>query len=260
MRGYHTDVPSRDLALARYRPRWLSAFWLSHAVAPAAAFGLLMAFILGRHLDGPIARSWAYDAARGWIGAHSWWAETVIHTGGRALIRLIAIAALVTWGVTFFSARHRHRRRGALYVVLGMLLSIGLVGLLKDLTNVDCPWNLSSFGGDQPYLSLFERRPPGLPHAACFPGAHSSSGFALMCFYFLLRDRSRRGALWALAGAVLVGVLFAFGQEARGAHFISHDLTSAMIVWWVLLALYVAPPLSPHHRRTAFARKPGARP
>jgi membrane-associated PAP2 superfamily phosphatase len=59
-----------------------------------------------------------------------------------------------------------------------------------------------------------------------------------VCFYFLLRDRSRRVARWALASAIAIGVAFSIGQEARGAHFLSHDLTSAAIVWFVQLALY----------------------
>jgi len=30
----------------------------------------------------------------------------------------------------------------------------------------------------------------------------------------------------------------AFGQQARGTNFLLHDLTSAVLVWYVLLALY----------------------
>jgi membrane-associated PAP2 superfamily phosphatase len=56
--------------------------------------------------------------------------------------------------------------------------------------------------------------------------------------YFLLRDRSRRQAALALLGAILVGVIFSLGQQARGAHFLSHDLASAVIVWFVQLVLY----------------------
>jgi membrane-associated PAP2 superfamily phosphatase len=109
---------------------------------------------------------------------------------------------------------------------------------LKSVTNVDCPWDLERYGGSRPYVSLFGDRPDELPRARCFPGAHSSSGFALMCFYFLFRDSRRRAAQVALAGGLLAGAVFAFGQQARGAHFLSHDLTSAVLVWYVLLALY----------------------
>ena len=58
------------------------------------------------------------------------------------------------------------------------------------------------------------------------------------CFYFVFRDRSRRLARWMLAAAIAVGIAFSIGQEARGAHFLSHDLTSAAIVWFVQLGLY----------------------
>ena len=59
-----------------------------------------------------------------------------------------------------------------------------------------------------------------------------------MAFYFVLRERHRGRAWCALALAILVGALFSFGQEARGAHFLSHDLWSAFIVWFIELALY----------------------
>jgi membrane-associated PAP2 superfamily phosphatase len=119
-----------------------------------------------------------------------------------------------------------------------MLLAMLIVGGLKSITNVDCPWNLSGFGGHNDYFALFADRPDALKRAQCFPGAHASSGFALFAFYFVFRDRSRRLARWALAGAIAVGVAFSIGQEARGAHFLSHDLASAAIVWFVQLGLY----------------------
>ena len=119
-----------------------------------------------------------------------------------------------------------------------MVLSIAIVGGLKSITNVDCPWDLIGFGGQNPYVPLFADRPDTLARARCFPGAHASSGFALMCFYFMWRDRSPRLARWALALGIGVGVVFSIGQEARGAHFVSHDLVSAAIVWCVQLALY----------------------
>jgi len=33
--------------------------------------------------------------------------------------------------------------------------------------------------------------------------------------------------------------MYSIGQEARGAHFISHDLAAAAIVWFTQLLLYV---------------------
>jgi membrane-associated PAP2 superfamily phosphatase len=87
-------------------------------------------------------------------------------------------------------------------------------------------------------VHLFAERPNGLPRARCFPGGHSSSGFALFGLYFLCLKRSRRQALAALALAITIGGLFALGQEARGAHFLSHDIWSAAIVWFACLGVF----------------------
>ncbi len=48
----------------------------------------------------------------------------------------------------------------------------------------------------------------------------------------------RRLALAGLGIALGLGMLFSFGQQARGAHFLSHDLWSAFIAWTICLALY----------------------
>lgn len=218
-----------------------STFWRNHAYLPLGA--LLLAFVLIEvlGLDRKLAHALYFDdATRSWVagGARGWWAHKVVHDGGRWVVRAIAAGALVGWALSFVWTRARAWRRSAGFVFLALALSTGIVGLLKVSTNVDCPWDLSEFGGDKPYVTLFGDRPNDLPRGECFPGAHSSSGFALVCFYFLWRDQSRRKARWALLGAIAVGVLFSFAQEARGAHFLSHDLASATLVWAVQLALY----------------------
>jgi membrane-associated PAP2 superfamily phosphatase len=211
-------------------------FWITHAVLPFAVYLAAMAVIV----DTGIADALFFDRSRGiWIGAHTWWAEAWIHTGGRNLVRAITLGAALLLVGSYVRDRLRPLRRAASFVVLAILLSTGISGILKHVTNVDCPWSLAGFGGDRPYVPLFGDRPDALPQAACFPGAHSSSGFALICFYFLLRNRSRRSAAAALAAGIAAGALFAFGQEARGAHFFSHDLTSAVLVWYVQLGLYL---------------------
>lgn len=213
---------------------------LRHFVLPNAIYSLVMGALVLGDLDRRIAGSWAYIAGSGWIGQDRWWANDLIHAGGHALVCLIGLCALAAWIASFLSAKWRPRRRASLYAVLGLALTTGLVGLIKIESNTDCPWSLEGFGGNRPYVSVFESRPDALPAAGCFPGAHSSSGFALLGFYFLLRDRRPRAAKRALAAALLIGTVFAFGQEARGAHFLSHDLTSAMIAWDVLLGLYLS--------------------
>lgn len=222
-------------------PGALPAFWRQHAWWPLLGFVSCFAMLEVLSLDRVLAQAWFFNVHSGhWLGTGTgeWWARGLLHTGGRWLVRGTAAAALAIWILSFADVRLRDWRRPAGFMLLAILLSTGIAGGLKAVTNVDCPWDLAGFGGHNPYVALFADRPDALPRARCFPGAHSSSGFALVCFYFLWRDRSRRLARWALAGALAVGAAFSIGQEARGAHFLSHDLTSAAIVWFVQLALY----------------------
>lgn len=216
----------------------MSAFWRSHALWPLAAYVAAMVLLAGLHYDTSIAQHWFYDAAGGWLGRDAFWAEELVHTGGGATVRAVGLATLAAWLASWKVARLESWRRALLYFLLAIALTNGLTGLLKHVTNIDCPWDLEAFGGRFPYIGLFADRPDALRHAACFPGAHSASGFALVALYFVLRDL-RPGKAWiGLAVGLGLGTVFAFAQEARGAHFLSHDLTSAAIAWLTSLALY----------------------
>jgi membrane-associated PAP2 superfamily phosphatase len=225
-------------------------FWNRHAWVPLILFVPLFTVVEWTGLDRILAHALFYDPVHRWLGegAGGWWAHGVIHNGGRWLARTVAGTALVLWTGSFLSVRMRHWRRSAGFVFISMAAAVLIVGGLKLVTNVDCPWDLAEFGGDRPYFGLFAARPHGLPTAQCFPGAHSSSGFALVCFYFVYRDRSRRIAAAALVGALAVWAVFAIAQEARGAHFLSHDLASLAVVWFVQLGLYVKLLREPHER------------
>jgi membrane-associated PAP2 superfamily phosphatase len=219
-----------------------STFWRWHFLVPALIFALLFAAFELLDLDRTLAHALYFDeGTQHWLGkgAGDWWARRLLHSGGRWVVRVVAAGALTVWALSHVTPRLVPWRRDARFVVIAILASIVTVGLLKSITNVDCPWDLADFGGSNPYIKLFADRPDWLPRTRCFPGAHSSSGFALLCFYFVLRDRSAAVARGALIGALLVGVAFSIGQEARGAHFLSHDLASGAIVWFIQLALYV---------------------
>jgi len=214
-------------------------FWRSHAWIPAAVFAVALVAIAALDLDRRIADASFFDAASGtWIGADRWWAVDLIHSGGALFVRIAGLAALSAWAASFRLPRFRSLRAGAGYVVLGLVLVTSTVGGLKQVTGVDCPRDVAGFGGNRAYAPLLADPPDGHARGHCYPGAHASSGFALMAFYFALRDRRPRLARRLLAGAIATGVVFSIGQQARGAHFLSHDLTSAAIAWFLLLALW----------------------
>jgi membrane-associated PAP2 superfamily phosphatase len=215
-------------------------FYVRHAMAPALALlAVVLAFQLWS-IDTRIAELWAFDSLhQRWLGHGHWWAEELLHHDGRDAILLLIGGLLGTLGAGVLVPRLQAVRSTALYLLVSIALAWGLVGLLKHVTNVPCPWSIAGFGGLRPHVGLFDPRPSGYAPAACFPGAHSASGFALFAFYFAWRERRPQRARWAFAIALLIGALFAFGQEARGAHFLSHDLCSAFVSWFVTLATYL---------------------
>ncbi len=216
-----------------------ATFYWRHLRVPLVAFVLLATVLATTTLDLSIAHALYFDEAQSrWIGASSWWANELIHHGGTWLMRGVAASALALYAMTWTRPQLRELRRPALYFFVSVVLSVGLVGLLKTLTNVDCPRDLTEFGGAFPFIHLFEHRPAALRHAQCFPAAHASSGYALLALYFVFRERSRLAARLGLAAGVSLGLIFGIAQQARGAHFLSHDVWSAMIVWTVSLSLY----------------------
>lgn len=201
---------------------------------------MLLATVLGTtSIDVRIAQTLFFDAAHGrWVGADSWWINEFLHTGGRWAIRAIVLAGVGLCIAADWDHRLRPLRRPLAYCVVAMVLSIGLVGALKTVTNVDCPWDLDVFGGRYPFVPLFVDRAGALPQGYCFPAAHAGSGYALLALYFGLRERSAALARLCLGLGLATGLVFGLAQQARGAHFLSHDVWSAFITWMIALTLY----------------------
>jgi membrane-associated PAP2 superfamily phosphatase len=213
--------------------------WWAHLRIPLAVFLVLASVFATTHTDLAIARALYFDpGTMSWVGAHNWWVNVFIHTGGRWAVRVIIAAGLTLLVVTWIKDDLRELRRPAAYFVVATVLSVGIVGLLKILTNVDCPWDVRDFGGRFPYVELFADRPDGLRRAQCFPAAHASSGYALVALYFAFRERHAQLARLGLGVAIATGLLFGVAQQARGAHFASHDLWSAFLVWLTSLSVY----------------------
>jgi membrane-associated PAP2 superfamily phosphatase len=99
-----------------------------------------------------------------------------------------------------------------------------------------CPNDLIQYGGNLPYLQLFDALPIGVAMGKCFPGGHASGGFALMAFYFAFRDMRPKFAQSMLMFSLSLGFVMGWAQMMRGEHFLSHNLWSAWVVWAICLA------------------------
>jgi membrane-associated PAP2 superfamily phosphatase len=207
-------------------------------LAPLVALLSALAVIALTNLDVDLARWLFFDeSSRQWRGASSWVANELLHTGGRWLVRASVAASILVWLATF-SGIAPNCRRAAAFFALAVVFTVAITGWLKTVTNVDCPWDLTVFGGQYPYVPLFADRPDELRYGLCFPAAHASAGYALMALYFVFVERHPSLARAGLAVGIALGLAFGLAQQSRGAHFLSHDLWSAMIAWVVPATLY----------------------
>lgn len=175
-----------------------------------------------------------YDAgAKEFPARHAFWAEAILHRGGIWLVVLTAVTALGVAAASLRLPQWRPYGREAVFVLLCMALSTGMVAVVKQSTDIDCPWDVADYGGENAYVHVFQAKHSGSVRNHCFPGAHSSGGFSLIALAFVLASRRHRLARIALAGTFVLGLGFAATQWARGAHFPSHDLWSAIVAWSV---------------------------
>jgi len=129
----------------------------------------------------------------------------------------------------------KNYQRGLIVVLLSVLIIPSVVGALKATTNVACPKHLVNYGGEIPYIGVFEAYPQSLSLTGtyrCFPAGHASGGFALMALYFLAKSRRRRTQL--LSFGIFLGWLTGGYKMLIGDHFLSHTLVTMILAWLLI--------------------------
>ena len=217
-------TPSRPFAFT---------FWLA---LPLAAMGLLLA-IDPAPLDFWITRHF-YVPGSGFVARNNYWLETVLHDRAKTVVIVFVLALGVALAASARLAALRPWRGPLAYALLAIILSTAVVPPLKVVSAVQCPWDLSDFGGSETFSPLLAARPPTEHPGRCWPGGHASSGFSLIALFFALRDRRPRLARGLLAGALAFGSLLAAGRMMQGAHFLSHNLWTLLIDWSICLLVY----------------------
>jgi membrane-associated PAP2 superfamily phosphatase len=213
-------------------------FWFWHAIVPGLLFiGIAVIFEISR-LDVLIAFYHFDFANERWRCYTCWWSNEFLHIGGRVFTGSVWLSIFGCWLASFRYDRFIFLRRASCYSWIAMLCASGCVTVLKQFTNIDCPWGLAMFDGFYPYIRLFEDRPDYLPITECFPSAHASAGFAFLSLYFMLRDYHRRWAYVGLGLGLILGFSYGYAQQARGAHFMSHDIWAGAVCWFTCLLVY----------------------
>ena len=122
---------------------------------------------------------------------------------------------------------------------IGYLLSVLIIvpssiALLKGVTHVSCPNHLTLFGGELPYLNIWQNIVANTP-AKCFPAAHASAGFSLYGLAFLPTLHKYRYRIFEIV--TVVGWSMGLYKMLFGDHFFSHTLVSMLLSLTIACAL-----------------------
>ena len=213
----------------------MSQTWIRFWLVPTALFALLVLLLEAAGLDLVVADH-IYQLQGGeWALRRDVLLEDILHEGGRAGSQLLAVAV----GTVLITARLTGRglawRRDLERVLLAAIVSVALVNLIKVTTQIPCPWHLSRYGGELPWLSPLTSLLQNSGRE-CFPAGHASGAYGWLGAYFFARKHWPAGQYLVLAGIVVVGLIFGIAQQLRGAHFLSHDLWTIWLCWSIAFA------------------------
>lgn len=200
---------------------------------PVSVILLLAAWLAAQSLDHAWASWLFHQQGDAWSLKNSVVLETLLHRGGRLLSQLAWAGVLVATLWHWRTPSAQRWTRPAARLLVAVLASTAVVAWLKATTHMDCPWDLAGFGGDRPFVALFEHRPAGLGAPGCFPAAHAAGGYAWVALYFFFLAVAPRWRHVGLAAGLLAGLVFGLAQQLRGAHFLSHDIASLAVCWAV---------------------------
>lgn len=207
---------------------------------PLAAYLGLMVPVAWLDIDRIVSGIWYGLQGQTWALKRHWLISGWLHDAAHDLVVAIYLLIVVLYLCSVFGMRLKAWRHGLSYLAVSLPAATLTVSLFKRLTRVDCPWSVVDFGGERSYqfwLQSIWSPLAGADH--CFPSGHASSAYMFFGLYFFsltfLPGRSRLILLLVISS----GLLFGVAQQLRGAHFISHDLTSALLCWYVCLLLWL---------------------
>lgn len=219
-------TPPWELEAARTRSlRW----WIIWAAVPLAVWALVVWAWRLSGLDEATLAPWAGPQGFPLRGDPLY--EQVLHIGGRRLSVAVAAVMALIGIVGLWRRPDAEWARSCLYLVLVLAISSAIVGLIKAAIPHPCPWELVRWGGD----ALTVDDPSHRHHG--WPAGHAAGAFGWLGAVFVARWHGRSPLPW-VALVLALGLLFAWTQHVRGAHFPSHNLWTLAICWLCAVGLH----------------------
>jgi membrane-associated PAP2 superfamily phosphatase len=164
-------------------------------------------------------------------------ARFLFYRGPKALVWIIGVIVLAfAAGPARWRDGLRLQSRGLWLAVLVIVTVPAIAGVGKWTTNVFCPSEIRRYGGDVTYVKLCSPFPANdrpARRGSCFPAGHASGGFAMMGL--LMVRATRRWRVAAVAAGLAFGWLMGGYQMLKGAHYLSHTVTTMLVAWLVVM-------------------------
>ena len=164
----------------------------------------------------------------------------LLYDGIKILLVVLAVGAAGVLAASFKKPVLKKLRYGCILFLLAMAFIPLVIAGAKKATNVYCPYQVTLYGGENPYAKVLSRYPPDYDFTVhkrghCFPAGHASGGFALMILFFCFKKKKYKiaGLCLGLAAGWGMGLY----QMWRGEHFLSHTLCTLFAAWLMCLLL-----------------------
>ncbi len=209
----------------------VAMYALIHLVVVPALLAAAALAVRNSGLDLAIEDQFYSAELRGFPLRRAFWLEAIGHDLAKAVPIGVGILALVA-AISAGRLEPLRRWRAVLWcLLLAMCIGPALITALKQVTAAHCPWDLARYGGYAAYTEdwfVAARADAG----RCLPSGHAGAGFSLLALYFAGWAGGRTSWRWqGLAIGCLAGFVFGAVRTVQGAHFVSHAVWSAMIVW-----------------------------
>ncbi|RKG34617.1 phosphatase PAP2 family protein [Acinetobacter tianfuensis] len=165
---------------------------------------------------------------------NNWYLAELNHRYVKDLLTAVYLIIFSAWLMSFKVSSLKTRRFEFGYLFWVSMLCTSTVGLLKSQSQHACPWNMTL--PDQ--TGFFWDFSAYAGH--CFPGGHASLGFALITGYFYYRQTNTSRARFYFTAGTILGFTMGWAQMMRGAHFLSHNLWSFWLCWFINAVIYAS--------------------
>lgn len=198
---------------------------------------LLWVFPVGGNIDMRLIAPWI-DQFGHFPYKDNWFTDTLAHRYVKNVLIAMYSVVFFTWLASFkFQTLGKYRYVYGYFFIVSMICTTS-IGYMKAHAGHACPWDMTvatSTGFQWDFSATAGK---------CFPGGHASTGFALLTGYFVYRDSKPKSAYFFLVAGLILGFAMGWTQMMRGAHFLSHNLWTAWIIWCINLVIYAISHLS----------------